>query len=892
MEEKGKWYYSRGGKAFRGFLCLVTFVAFMAGLMFTVLAKMHFGGIVFSVNPPDYYDSICYGMDVEGIYNSLLGSVAALESKADNENLRIIDTSTNQIRSYNLQQIGDTYTSGEYPDNIGTIQCELVTEQKEFPFYNYTWALKKLESESEEGSYLYFSRQSFKELFMKCGEQNTDHKYLEEYSEEAYFVFINPKEIYRNNEDTEDGSVIDIGDMDYAVYDPVEDIYYSTWDDYFAPYDSYLYDCRQVLSKIDEYTEGDRTKLTNIVLPLLWSENISMSQLLSEKVGNDEVNNAKQNLKDMEQDAFLYYVECESRVYKNVESVEEITNQRYSYLVEQGHKNYQAAKVQNSVTSIPGHEDCGCFETRLNEYFEDKPVAVYFGIDEIGMGHMQDSDYGMALQYHLYQTVSTYALPVLVLTAVAFILLLIQAVSLIVTTGRKGRKNIEQGINTEIKLNFYDKLPVEIWFVITLALLAAAGMLAGVFLYDGYDDVELVWTMLLAATVMVPFGLCFMLLALSFARRIKAKNLTENMCTYRIYRWCRKKGTSVCKKCMRSYYRKHGADRMWILFVVYLCCMLLVVFLTVVFRYDPEPGNFVIVIFIVVNICALATVRRMYKDMKQIAICVENITKGDLNSKCDIKERRSFFTELADGVNHIGDGLKAAVETSLKDERMKTELITNVSHDLKTPLTSIINYVDLLKKEEMQSEEAKHYLEVLDGKSQRLKQLTEDLVEAAKANSGNIELTCMPLAFDELMRQAVGEFEDKFVSKKLTVVTSYPEEPAMIMADGRRLYRIIENVLQNAYKYALEGTRIYADLTKDGGVVAFTLKNVSAAQLNISPEELMERFTRGDASRTTEGSGLGLSIAKDLTGLMKGNFEIRLDGDLFKVIVSFPEYKA
>ena len=191
----------------------------------------------------------------------------------------------------------------------------------------------------------------------------------------------------------------------------------------------------------------------------------------------------------------------------------------------------------------------------------------------------------------------------------------------------------------------------------------------------------------------------------------------------------------------------------------------------------------------------------------------------------------------------------------------------------------------------MPTPEAEHYVEVLDSKAWRLRQLTEDLVEAAKATSGNIELEMMPLAFDELMKQALGEFEDKFVSRDLAVVSHYPEEPAMVMADGRRIYRIIENVLQNAYKYALPGTRIYADLTDMDGTVTLTLKNISAAPLNISPDELMERFTRGDAARTTEGSGLGLSIAKDLTRLQGGTFKIILDGDLFKVLIAFPELK-
>ena len=235
----------------------------------------------------------------------------------------------------------------------------------------------------------------------------------------------------------------------------------------------------------------------------------------------------------------------------------------------------------------------------------------------------------------------------------------------------------------------------------------------------------------------------------------------------------------------------------------------------------------------------------------------------------------------------VSSAVQIAVETSLKDERMKTELITNVSHDLKTPLTSIINYIELLKKEEIESEDAKHYIEVLDGKAQRLKHLTEDLVEAAKATSGNIELNMMVIDFRELMTQALGEFEERFKEKELELIASQPEEPVRIMADGRRLYRVLENVLQNVCKYAMPKTRVYIELLKQQEKAVFTIKNVSQAPLNISSEELMERFTRGDESRTTEGSGLGLSIAKDLTALQNGKFDIILDGDLFKVVIEF-----
>jgi signal transduction histidine kinase len=208
---------------------------------------------------------------------------------------------------------------------------------------------------------------------------------------------------------------------------------------------------------------------------------------------------------------------------------------------------------------------------------------------------------------------------------------------------------------------------------------------------------------------------------------------------------------------------------------------------------------------------------------------------------------------------------------------------------LKTPLTSIINYIELLKGEEMPTPEAAHYVEVLDAKAQRLRLLTEDLVEAAKATSGNLELSMMPLAFDELMRQALGEWEEKLAQRQLQVVADYPKEPIMVLADGRRLFRVLDNVLQNVCKYAMQGTRVYVGLCRKDGQVEFVMKNISEAQLNIQPEELMERFTRGDSARTTEGSGLGLSIAKDFVRLQGGELEIVLDGDLFKVVIRFPE---
>ena len=267
---------------------------------------------------------------------------------------------------------------------------------------------------------------------------------------------------------------------------------------------------------------------------------------------------------------------------------------------------------------------------------------------------------------------------------------------------------------------------------------------------------------------------------------------------------------------------------------------------------------------------------------------VEKLAAGETSYKVDVSEFTSLEADLARGLNSISDGLETALAEQVKSERLKADLITNVSHDIKTPLTSIINYVDLIKREKIDNPTIQRYLEVLDQKSHRLKTLTEDLVEASKASSGNIKLEIMDIDIVELVQQTNGEFEDKYELSRLKMVSTLPNEVIIIEADGRRLWRVLENLYNNACKYALENTRVYIGIEDRGSDVIFSIKNVSASPLNFSPDELTERFVRGDVSRTTEGSGLGLSIAKSLTELQGGKFKITIDGDLFKVEVAFP----
>ena len=243
---------------------------------------------------------------------------------------------------------------------------------------------------------------------------------------------------------------------------------------------------------------------------------------------------------------------------------------------------------------------------------------------------------------------------------------------------------------------------------------------------------------------------------------------------------------------------------------------------------------------------------------------------------------------MGDHINNIGSGLDTALQEKVKSERLKADLITNVSHDIKTPLTSIINYVDLLKRQKIQDPKIASYLEVLDQKSQRLKTLTEDLVEASKASSGNLKLEMADIDLVELVQQTNGEFEERFEQRHLKIISDFPDGMIIIRADGRRLWRVLENLYTNAFKYAQEGSRVYVDVASVDGKAIFTMKNISEKPLNISPDELTERFVRGDVARTTEGSGLGLSIARSLTQLQHGTFSLTIDGDLFKAALTFP----
>lgn len=372
-----------------------------------------------------------------------------------------------------------------------------------------------------------------------------------------------------------------------------------------------------------------------------------------------------------------------------------------------------------------------------------------------------------------------------------------------------------------------------------------------------------------------------------FIRRLLCKNLFDNSLLEMLSPHFSTRRQKIAAWFWKVYDSSGVALRTWVSYVLFLCvnaffaCLLF-------FSKHPFLAFFVIFAF---DISIGAVLFNRNWERHRIIEGIRRISDGQYDFAVDSTRMHGDNKEFAEAVNNIGLGLGKAVEISTKDEKLKADLITNVSHDIKTPLTSIINYVDLLKRENIDNEKVRKYISILDEKSQRLRQLTFDLVEASKITSGNIQIDLIKIDFVEFLKQAAGEFEDKFTEKKLSVVMNVPKTPVMIEADPRHMWRVIENLFNNIYKYALSDTRVYIDLVTDKAndrdQMVLSIKNISDQKLNIQADELTERFIRGDLSRSTEGSGLGLSIAKSLTIAQKGKFDIYLDGDLFKVTLTF-----
>lgn len=421
-----------------------------------------------------------------------------------------------------------------------------------------------------------------------------------------------------------------------------------------------------------------------------------------------------------------------------------------------------------------------------------------------------------------------------------------------------------------------DTFPLEVWMLLAVSIEVFFAKYSWQLFY-GYRNGRVSYRLMpvifgAVVFVMNEVGVRFYF---SVVRRIKAKEVWKTTLIYKILK-------ETKRILLQTISQGDLLTRTWIPYLIFLILNLILVLLGV----GGVIGAFLLDMLVGVY---------LYHDCRQrekIVDGIEIIKNGDSKYRIDTTHLHGENLRLAESVNSIGMGIRNAVESSMKDEKLKTDLITNVSHDIKTPLTSIITYVDLLKRENIRDERILGYIRVLDSKSQRLKLLIDDLVEASKISSGNITICLETINFAELVKQAIGEFGEKFADSHLQVITKMPEKAMLIHADSGQLWRVMENLFSNAAKYALPGTRVYMEMEEAEGKYGkeniFSVKNISAGYLEVEAEELTERFIRGDRSRKTEGSGLGLSIAKNLIEAQGGEFDIQVDGDLFKAIIRFP----
>ena len=373
-------------------------------------------------------------------------------------------------------------------------------------------------------------------------------------------------------------------------------------------------------------------------------------------------------------------------------------------------------------------------------------------------------------------------------------------------------------------------------------------------------------------------ALTLMLFLSTTVVRIKAKTIGKNFFVV----WLVKGIVTLCKKAGENM------NVLWKLGLIFAGSVV-AEFIYSLLLFEEEAFIF---LWVVVKLLEIPLLLWLAICWNRIQNGARKLSEGHITEKVDTNRLFGEFKKNADYLNAINDGVNDAVRERMKSESMKTELITNVSHDLKTPLTSIINYVDLLKETDVKDEKAKEYIEVIDRQSLRLKKLCSDIVDASKAATGNLQVDLEPTALNVMLSQVMGEYDERLKAKRLCPVPELPDGAVTVNADGKLLWRVFDNLLNNVCKYAMEGTRVYLSLLRDGQFAQVVFKNISGTPLNVSPEELTERFVRGDSSRTAEGSGLGLSIAKSLTELMGGRFSVTIDGDLFKVTVTFPLIQA
>ncbi len=550
---------------------------------------------------------------------------------------------------------------------------------------------------------------------------------------------------------------------------------------------------------------------------------------------------------------------------------------------------YEETTLQYETNGNEPATDVGLVIEPSDKYFDKKSYSVTLCLKEDLVAH--DAFYYASELFDFITENETK------LSATAIISAILSVVLFIFLMCASGHKDEVEGIH----ISRFDRFPVDVLSAIYIGLTIL--LCYGIFWCWEEFSYYMMWYYYDATmNSAIPFlaGLCVIGVVLDFALlailsmttavRLKTRTYIKSTLIFMVLNICWKIlkiiWNFICKICRKSVNFTGRVLRkiplVWKTVLIVIALGFLEIPMYVVSNDYDFPLWFIFNIVLDIGAILIAII------LKQIKKGTEEIAKGNIYKKINTKYMFLDFKDHAENINNINDGIAKAVEERMKSERFKTELITNVSHDIKTPLTSIINYVDLLEKEEINNETAKEYVSVLSRQSARLKKLIEDLLEASKASTGNVSVNLSKFELGILLTQALGEYEERFTQNNLQVVLNKTDEMLLVMADNRHMWRVFDNILNNIAKYAQPNTRIYIDANRKNQIAEISFRNISKDPLNISGDELMERFVRGDSSRNTEGSGLGLSIAKSLTEVQKGKLDIQIDGDLFKVRLAFP----
>lgn len=602
------------------------------------------------------------------------------------------------------------------------------------------------------------------------------------------------------------------------------------------------------------------------------SDNTNLRYAIYDSKGKLLTQNEKLNLKK-EDKKWQYHL-----YYWGYHYTDEFGEELYGF--DFGTKESMQAEIDNGkIKEKDVYEICAYLETK------NQVKDIYYWLPK-----MINSTYGM--RYTVYP--------------VAAVSLLVAVLCFVVLMYSSGRRNDREEIVTTI----FHRIPWD-FLIILVGIVCSSIVLAGEFTIfvllgggngtRGFD----IWNHLPAVKMAVAWIIVYAILieavclafCMSTATRIKKKNLLKNTVIYRILRWIKGwklwgKISNIVKRII--YIIVHSVEYIPLMgktIILLVVISFIELFAFVIAASGYSPGLY-FAFWMIEKIILVPAILYVVWILKKLQKAGTKLAAGDMDYQIDTEKMFWEFKQHGENLNHIAEGMNLAVSEKMKSERLKTELITNVSHDIKTPLTSIINYADLIGKEKCENPTITEYCAVLLRQSERLKRLIEDLVEASKASTGNLDVELAPCEAQIFLSQVFGEYEEKLKEKNLDLVTNQPEKSLFVMADGRRMLRIFDNLMTNICKYAQPGTRVYISLEERGDNAVITLKNISHAALNLSVDELMERFVRGDASRNTEGNGLGLSIARSLAELQNGSLHLEIDGDLFKAVLCFPKIRV